>query len=473
MIRCEGTAVFRRRGESHLCCCFVLGCWFVSGGCYNRGYGDRRQCHRGGWLMRRSFKFQLRPTRRQTDALTAMLADHCALYNAALQERRDGYRHPSKSRVRYGSQSAQLSGIREFDEMNDPCGGQSRWSFSSQQATLRRLNRSFDAFFARVKRGEKPGYPRFRSRRRFDTVDFPVDGDGCRWDSAVKTRHGRATITSSWTHVYLQGVGHIKVNVHRPVTGRIKTLSVTREGARWFIVLSCDDIPVQPLPPADSCVGIDLATGTNGLAWTFDGEQLHNPRAFAAIEKKLTAVQQRADRRKPKPGKRATAGYRRLQQRIAALHAKAARIRRDNHHKTALRLVRGNDVIAHEDIPTKQMTKRAKPKPDPDNPGQFLSNNQAAKSGLNKSILDAGWSQFLEILTAKAECAGRTMVAVNPAYTSQTCHRCESVDAGARNGKVYTCTNLDCRWTGDADINAAENVLRAGLVQLTAEQPAA
>lgn len=423
--------------------------------------------------MRRTFKFQLRPTRRQTDALTAMLADHCALYNAALQERRDAYRHPSKTKMRYGSQSAQLTDIRAFDETHDPSGGQNRWSYSSQQATLRRLNRSFEAFFERVKRGEKPGYPRFRAYRRFDTVDFPKDGDGCRWDSGLKTKTGRATITSSWTHTYLQGVGHIKVNAHRPVVGRIKTLSVTREGTRWFIVVSCDDVPAQPLPRTDSAVGIDLATGTNGLAWTSDGEQLHNPRAFASVEKKLAAVQQQADRRKPKPGRKASATYRRLRHRAAALHAKAARIRRDNHHKTALRLVRGNDVIAHEDIPTKQMTKRAKPKPDPDNPGQFLHNNQAAKSGLNKSILDAGWSQFLEILTAKAECAGRTMVAVNPAYTSQTCHRCDNVDAGARNGKVYTCTNLSCRWTGDADINAAENVLRAGLVQLPAEQSAA
>lgn len=423
--------------------------------------------------LRRTYKFQLTPTARQQVALTAMLADHCALYNAALQDRRDAYRHPSKSTMTFGSQCAQLTEIRQFDEQHDATGGQSRWGFSSQQATLRRLNKAFEAFFGRVRRGETPGYPRFRSHRRFDSVTFPTDGDGCRWDSATQTRHGRATARSARTHVYVQGVGHVKVNAHRVVDGRIKTLSVKREGRRWFVVLSCDDVPAQPLPPTDKAVGVDLATGTNGLAWTSDGEQLHNPRAFAAVEKKLAVLQQQAAASKPKRFQRASSRHRELQRRVAGLHAKAARIRRDNHHKTALRLVRGNDVIAHEALATKRMTKRAAPKPDPDNPGGFLPNNQAAKSGLNKSILDAGWSQFLGILSAKAECAGRTLVAVNPAYTSQTCHRCGTVDAGARNGKVYTYTNPDCAWSGDADINAAENVLRVGLVQLAAAKPAA
>ncbi len=89
--------------------------------------------------MKRSYKFLFRPTSRQQQALTAMLADHRALYNAALQERRDGYRHPSRTRIRYGDQSAQLRDIRTFDP-----DGQGRWSFSSQQATLRRLNKAFD-----------------------------------------------------------------------------------------------------------------------------------------------------------------------------------------------------------------------------------------------------------------------------------------------------------------------------------------
>jgi putative transposase len=239
------------------------------------------------------------------------------------------------------------------------------------------------------------------------------------------------------------------------------------------VVLSCDDVPVQPLPETGNQVGVDLATGANGLGWTSDGGQLHNPRAFKTIERKLATLQREADRRKPKPRQRASATYKRLQARIAALYAKAARIRRDNHHKQAVELVRRYDVIAVEDIATANMTRRPKPKPDPHNPERFLANNASAKSSLSKSILDAGWSQFLAILTAKAECAGRLMVTVNPAYTSQTCHRCGNVDVAARHGKIYTCTNPTCNYTGDADVNAGIGILRAGLVQLAAAHAAA
>src|SRR3981081_4370969 len=107
--------------------------------------------------MRRAYKFLLRPTSKQAQALTEMLVDHCSLYNGALQERRDAWRHASQTTVRYGEQSAQLKDIRAFDPER-----QGRWSFSSQQATLRRLDKAFAAFFRRGQAGGKPGYPRVR-----------------------------------------------------------------------------------------------------------------------------------------------------------------------------------------------------------------------------------------------------------------------------------------------------------------------
>lgn len=106
--------------------------------------------------MIRAYKFLLRPTVRQAQALAEMLRDHCSLYNGALQERRDAWRHPSKTTVRYGMQSVQLKEIRAFDPER-----QGRWSFSSQQATLRRLDKAFAAFFRRVTSGDTPGYPAF------------------------------------------------------------------------------------------------------------------------------------------------------------------------------------------------------------------------------------------------------------------------------------------------------------------------
>ncbi|WP_405780628.1 RNA-guided endonuclease InsQ/TnpB family protein [Streptomyces sp. NBC_00859] len=195
--------------------------------------------------MSRAYEFLMRPTVRQAQALSEMLRDHCGLYNGALRERRDAYhRHVSKTTVRYGQQSVQLKDIRAVGPER-----QGRWSFSSQQATLRRWDKGFVAFFRRVKSGATPGCPRSRGVNWFDTVDFPKDGDGCRRDS---TPHDLVT------RVRFQGVGHVKVNQHRPVAGRVKTVSVKREGRKRFVVLTAEQGQPEPLPKTGSVVGIDL-----------------------------------------------------------------------------------------------------------------------------------------------------------------------------------------------------------------------
>src|SRR6478735_8579149 len=226
--------------------------------------------------MIRAYKFLMRPTVGQDAALTAMLADHCSLYNAALQERRDAWRHPSRTSVRYGMQSAQLKEIRAFDPER-----QGRWSFSSQQATLRRLDKAFAAFFRRITSGDTPGYPRFRGVNWFDTVEFPKDGDGCRWDS---TTHDPVT------RVRLQGVGHVKVHQHRAVVGRVKTVSVKGEGRKWFVVLSAEQEQPEPLPATGSAVGIDLGIA-NFLADS-GGGFVPNPRHGRSNAARLEAAQQ-------------------------------------------------------------------------------------------------------------------------------------------------------------------------------------
>ncbi len=129
----------------------------------------------------------------QTQALGEMLRDHCSLCNGALQERRDAYRHVSKTSIKYGDQSGQLKEIRVFDPER-----QGRWSFSSQQATLRRLDKAFAAFFRRVHAGETPGCPRFRGVAWFDTVDFPRDGDGCAAGMPPRTTPSPACACKAW-----------------------------------------------------------------------------------------------------------------------------------------------------------------------------------------------------------------------------------------------------------------------------------
>ncbi|WP_326793733.1 transposase (plasmid) [Streptomyces sp. NBC_00841] len=399
--------------------------------------------------MIRAYKFLLRPTARQDQALREMLRDHCSLYNGALQERRDAYRHTSRTTVRYGQQSAQLKDIRAFDPER-----QGRWSFSSQQATLRRLDKAFAAFFRRVKAAEAPGYPRFRSGRRFDTVDFPKDGDGCRWD---------ATPHDPVTRVRLQGVGHVKVHQHRPVVGKVKTVSVKREGKRWYVILTAERPRPEPLPATGSVVGIDLGIA-NFLADS-NGEFVPNPRHGAKAAAKLEAAQQALAR-----CKRGSKRRRKAVETVARLHRKVRRQRLDHAHKTALALVREHDFIAHEDLRIRTMSKAPAPKPDPDQPGSFLPNGAAAKAGHNRSIADAGWGVFLTILTAKAECAGREVMAVDPRNTSRRCPQCgHTAKENRPTQETFHC--VACGHSAHADTVGALNVLRAGLVRREA-QPA-
>jgi putative transposase len=333
-----------------------------------------------------------------------------------------------KASIRYGQQSAQLKDIRGFDL------DQARWSFSSQQATLRRLDKAMAAFYRRCKAGQKPGYPRFKALDRWDSVEWPADGDGCRWKPEV-------------ARVYLQGVGHVKVHAHRPVRGRVKTISLKREGRRWYVVLSCDDVPACPMSATGREVGVDV--GVARFATTSDGEIIANPRFVRASAVELAAAQQALARKK-----RGSANRRRARAKVAEIHRRIRNRRADFHHKTARALVRGCDVIALEDLRIANMTGSASGTPDA--PGTRV----AAKSGLNRSILDAGWAQFTNILAGKAEEAGRRIALVDPRHTSITCHQC-----GARCTRPRQDTVI-CPAHGamDADLNAAINIYtRAGL----------
>jgi putative transposase len=392
---------------------------------------------RGG-IVRRAYVFRLRPTARQHAALAACVDAHRELYNAALQEWRDAWSH-SRTRIYYGDQSAQLTEIRAARPDMDV------WSFSSQQATLRRLNKAFAGFFRRVKTakpGVKPGFPRFKGKARFDSVEWPKDGDGARWLREQK-------------RVYLQGIGQVKVHLHRQVVGRVKTIQVKRCGRHWLLVLSCEDVPTNPLPATGRQAGIDV--GIASFATTSEGECVDNPRWGRAADDRLTAAQQRLQ-----CAKRRSKNRDRKRETVAARHRKIANQRKDFHHKQARQLVARFDVLVVEDLKIANMLRRAKPVPDPDNPKQFLKNGARAKSGLNRSISDAGWGRFVSILRAKAEEAGRIWIEVDPRHTSDGCEKCGYAAAENRVTQAeFVCQR--CSHRTQADEHAARNILRAGL----------
>ena len=397
----------------------------------------------------KAFKFRLNPTAKQHVSLGSMLAAHAELYNAALQERRDAYRSHGVS-IRAADQMRQLTAIRQVRP------DQAVWSFTSQQQTLRRLDKSFQSFFRRVKNGETPGYPRFRAASRFDSVDFR-HGDGIRLINTGRTRRrGRQTEA----RLRVQGVGHIRVRLHRPLPegAKLGQVSIKREGAghrvRWYVILPVE-VPDQVLPVTGSRVGIDL--GIAHFLTTSAGEHVPNPRHLALAAEELAAAQQALARKKRGSNRRKQAVAK-----VARLHGTVRRQRLDHAHKAALSLVRSHDVIAHEQLAVRNMVRRAKPVPAPETPGQWLPNGAAAKTGLNKSIHDAAWSQFVSILTAKAACAGRLTIGVNPTNTSRTCSACEHVATENRvTQAAFAC--VQCGHTAHADINAAKNILRAGL----------
>jgi putative transposase len=343
-----------------------------------------------------------------------------------------------RHKVTFYTQDAQLKEIRAEDP--DRFG---RWAFTCERAVIRRLDRAFQGFFRRVQAGEKAGHPRFKGRGWWDSIEWPA-GNGARWDSVPHP---------AVTRVYLMGIGHVRVHQHRPVKGRVKTIAAKREAGRWYVILSCDDVPAEPLHSSGAQAGIDM--GIASFLTTSDSTHVLNPRHLTASAGRLVAAQQALARKKRGSSRRMKAVAK-----VIGLHGKVRRQRLDHAHKTALALVRDYGVIAHEELKIANMTRR--PRPRPDESGGYQLNGAAAKTGLNKSIHDAGWGIFLRILSAKAESAGRTVIAVNPRHTSQRCAECGHVAAGNRVTQAeFRC--LACGHQAHADVNAARNILWAGL----------
>jgi len=361
--------------------------------------------------FRRSFKYRLYPNKAQAQSLSMLLGAACDLYNAALEQRRTAWKSRKQFVGLYG-QCAQIPEARKGDEHLKMLSAQ------ACQNVLWRLQRAFDAFFSRVKRGENPGYPRFRGRDRYDSITFPTYGNGVKLADRL----------------YVQNVGRIKIKLHRPVEGRIKTVTVRREAGKWYVIFSCDEVPARRFPEADAQVGIDV--GLESFATLSTGEKVENPRWFRASEKRLAKAQRDLARKV-----RGSNRWRKARARVAKIHAKAKNQRKDFQHKLAHRIVSENTLIAVEDLEPQRMAERS-PK------------------GLSKSIMDAAWAQFFAFLAYKAEEAGRRFAKVPSPNTSKLTACCgEFVDL-ALGDRVIRCPR--CRSVKDRDWNASLNILGLG-----------
>jgi putative transposase len=261
-------------------------------------------------------------------------------------------------------------------------------------------------------------------------------------------------------NLHLSKIGTVKVHLHRNMAGTIKTLTIKREGEHFYAVFTCEIGKSKPLPVSYEDVGIDL--GVTHFGALSNGEFIDSPRYYRKAEKKLAKAQQSLSRKKRRSHRRNKAA-----QRVAKAHRKIRNQRQDFLHKESRKLVNRYQIIAFEDLQTTNLVKRPKPKQD-EATGQYLPNGAAAKAGLNKSIVDAGWSQFVQLCTYKAAWAGRTLVLVNPKYTSQICSGCGAVVKKDLNERWHSCS---CGCELDRDINAAINILKLAYHLLVGTRP--
>ena len=369
--------------------------------------------------MKKSFKYRLFTQKSQETKLNNMLDSARFLYNCALEQRVVCWKQWRKS-VNYYDQANALKEIRSLDE------GIAQLNYSTSQDILRRLDKSFQAFFRRIKTGNTPpGFPRFKSRNRFNSITFPTYGDG------IKLKNGK---------FYIQNVGNVRIKLHREISGSIKTVTIRRTNNKWYACFSCE-VEFKPLPASGKTVGIDV--GLSSFATLSTGEKIANPRFFKTDEVKLTKAQRRLSKETKGTSSRA-----KQRKKVSRIHEKIANRRNDFAHKLSRNLVDMFQVIAFEKLNIK---------------GMMENHPKVFGYKLNKSIFDVAWSQFTQLTSAKAEWAGRKVIFVNPRNTSKMCSRCGRLVEKTLADRVHHCS---CGLVLDRDENAAINILSLGLKTL-------
>jgi putative transposase len=315
--------------------------------------------------------------------------------------------------VSYYEQKRELPGVKEERPEYREIGSQ------VLQDVIQRVEWAFAAFFRRVRAGDKAGYPRFKGRDRYDS--FTYSQAGWKLDAS---------------RLVLAGIGALKVRWSRPIQGTIKTVTIHRSADQWYVCFSCVLEVPQPGPPDRPATALDV--GLEYFATLADGSHIDNPRYLREAEEAVARRQ-----RKLQTKKHGSKNRRRAKVLVARAHRRIRNKRSNFHHQEARKIVDRHGAIAIEGLRVKNMVR---------NPC------------LAKSISDAGWNQFLTILTHKAAEAGVVVVVVNPAGTSPVCSGCGRVVPTTLFDRWHTCPYEDCGLSLQRDHNSAREILnRAGL----------
>lgn len=360
-------------------------------------------------IVRKSFQFRLKVTKKQARLLNEQLQECRWLYNALLSQKILAYDELEMSLTK-------IQQLMFLPELKIERPGLDKVYSQVLQNVVDRLDKAFKGFFRRCKQGEKPGFPRFRGVHRYNSFCYPQSG------FAIEGRELR-----------LSKVGCLRILFHRPIEGKIKTCTLKKNATgSWDVSFSCE-VDTHPMPPVVKSIGIDV--GLKQFATLSNGKEIANPKFFKQEEKALGNAQRQCAKLA-----RGTVERRKKGKAVARIHERIKNRRKDFCHKESKKIVNEYQYICVEDLAIKEMI---------------------ANSSFAKSIADASWNQFCRYLTYKAEEAGRKIGLVNPAYTTQDCSKCGHREPKALSERRHICGQ--CGYQTSRDLNAAQNILALGL----------
>ncbi len=361
----------------------------------------------------RTYEYRLRPNKQQEQALMAVLIASRKMYNACLEELITHYKETGKYLHLY--------------EQDKRHGKEAHPDLPAVvvDTVLKRLHRSFTNFFQGRNNGRKVGFPRFKSANAWNTIQFR---------DTLNHLDGRYFVAPRVCG------GHIRVIVHRPMTGTFKFARIVLRPSGWYLQCVCETKP-EPLPAKDTAIGLDM--GIRYLVADSNGQSIENPKHAKKTAKRLAKAQKRLSRCKKGSNRRKKA-----KKKVARIHECIHNQRKDTLHKASHRYVKHYQTIVVEDL----------------KPANMVQNHCLAFA-----IADASWGMFRQFLEAKAESAGRQVIAVRPHYTSQQCSQCGGYVEKSLSVRTHVC--LFCGYIADRDENAARNILQRGLQVLAGTPP--
>lgn len=368
--------------------------------------------------IQRTFKYRLKPTRAQSNQLAQTLELCRSIYNSTLAVRKNAYQQDGTNLSRYDTNKLLPTWKANFTPLK---------AVHSQvlQNVQKRVDLAFQGFFRRVKTGENPGYPRFKSQGQYSSLTYPQYGNGVLLNERTLT---------------LSKIGDVKVILHRPVVGTIKTVTIQRSAGKWYACFSCE-VEADPLPHEPEAVGIDL--GLKTFAMLSNGESILRRRWMKHDAKDIARLQRKKDQHpKGSPERR------KVVKALNHAYQRANNRRNDFAHQESRKLVNHFGLFVFEKLNIQDMQ---------------ANGNKV----INRGIADVAWGRFVQYSAYKAESAGRGVVLVNPRGTTQQCSGCGEVVTKGLSVRVHDCPH--CGLKIDRDLNAALNILGRGLASIGAD----